>query len=309
MLDPAPPPSPDGLALSWRRKGTVINGSMRIRALLAALCLLVPGLALAKPGASPRKKRPVAAAKLETAGKKRAARARETRFLGNRPHGPLAVVRGRGVEEPANGACRTWGKKDEAWRTIGRLGEVVGEATVKALDRYDVTNCDELVMKRSSGKAGAGIFVRGDYTPLAIQAWTLDRKTLTELESRVTKRDRGLVRPPAWQPKEKPLALAARTLAFRTPDGTCWAVVGGRALSIFRRERGRWIVEHEQRPVKDEAQQRDHFMPIAVLDMDGDGAPEVVFHKDDLDSYSDTTLSRSKRGWQLVAAGIWGSTA
>src|SRR5262245_16606112 len=102
-----------------------------------------------------------------------------TQFLGKEPHGPLARVNATQIVEPEAHACRRWGKRGQRWLALDKLGSVVGEAKVTLLDYYDYTGCDELVLRRTKGRAGAGIFVRGRYRPLALQPWSPPMSALT----------------------------------------------------------------------------------------------------------------------------------
>jgi len=51
------------------------------------------------------------------------------------------------------------------------------------------------------------------------------------------------------------------------------------------------------------------FLPIAVLDMNGDGAFEVVVHERYIDAYDDITWTRRNGKWISVEAGIHGAFA
>jgi hypothetical protein len=234
--------------------------------------------------------------------------ARDTQFLGKDPHGPLAQVRAGRLGEPGDDACRTWGTRGQTWLALDALGRVVGEATVTELERYDYTNCDELTLR---GKQGAGIFVRGRYTPLRLEAWRPSRTARAALGDLIAKRD-AKVRRGRLSNRRKDLPLDARLIVFRTPSGARYAVAGGRALSILRFDGKGWKEEHRELPIADEQSPSvERFMPVAVLDMDGDGSFDVVVHHKENEGewYGDGTITRSKRGWMTISAGIFGSTA
>ncbi len=244
------------------------------------------------------------------------ARAETTRFLGLDPHGPLAKVQSGTLAEPEAGACRTWGERRGAWKTLDSLGRVVGTAHVSGAERYDVTNCDELAMTRTSGKKGAGIFVRGKYTPAAIRAYQPSKPELERLEKLVGARDRKL---PKAQSKKRDPAVASRMLAFQLDGQRPRVVVGGRALSVFRLDASGWVLEHEELPC-DAKQTRAEcamsvwdpmiFRPVAALDMDGDGDAEIVVHEAWVDAYDDTTLTPDgKGGFKRIESGIHGAFA
>jgi hypothetical protein len=232
-------------------------------------------------------------------------------FLGKDPHGPLARVVSGKVVAPEEHACTTWGVRGETWKAVDALGRVVGEAKVTGLDRYDVSGCDELTLKRSSGKAGVGVFVRGSYEPLPLRRVSLPEEQRRELARRIAKRDSRVPKPSRRIEKKPELPLAKRMVAYREEDGPIRVVVGGRAFSVFRLEEGRWILEHEQLPTAEEVwEEPDTFMPISVLDMNADGRPEIVLHARLIDGYSDFTLTSDERHrWSEISAGIWGAFA
>lgn len=275
--------------LAWLGENTMPAG-MRLAASLALAALL---LAPSSGAARPRKATARAAPVVSVRG--------QTRFLSKDPHGPLALAKGSGLSAPAASACRTWGDADGVWYTLDRLGHVVGKAEVTGMERYDVTNCDELHLEPVVGGAGAGIFASKGYQAAALSSWKPGGKALAELQGLIRRRDRPL--------GGRDLPLEQRTIAWKAPDGGEWAVVGGRRLTVLRREAGAWRVMHKIEPPRREEAALDRFMPVAVLDMNGDGKIEIVVHEDQLTSYSDFTLTPSSRGYRRIDAGIHGSTA
>jgi hypothetical protein len=238
----------------------------------------------------------------------RAREDRELRFLGLEPHGPLARVSQGRVRSPEAGACRTWGRKGETWLALDRFGAIVGKARIRGMDRYDVTNCDELDLAVQTGDKGAGLYVSKRYEPLPIVAWAPGSRAARDLAELTKKRDRPLHKPRRLPPSARP--AAPRTLFFQTPDGARRAVVGGKALGVYRLEGRRWIVEHELAP-EGEGDYAESFSIVGVLDMNGDAAPELVVHWAAIDGYHDLTLSfepRAKR-WRLIDTGIHGAYA
>lgn len=231
---------------------------------------------------------------------------RQTRFLGKDPHGPLAVAKGSKLASPASSACRTWAARGSRWHALDAYGQIVGEAEVTGMDRYDVTNCDELVMASAVGEEGVGVYASGGYRPLALRPWTIAGAARQELRELVRRRDRSL---PRSRLKEPELGLGRRLLAWTTPEGQRFAAVGGRALTLLRRDRGAWVVLEQRTPGADEVTHADKFMPLSALDMNADGAAEIVVHERSIDSYADFTLTPRAGGYDLVEAGIHGAFA
>jgi len=278
-------------------------------AFVLALFVLAPQIADAKPKSG----RPHAAKVRAARGKTKARRdarpkeSDEVRFLGLEPHGPLAVARKGALDSPKSSACRTWAPLGSVWTSLDELGQVVGKARVTYLDRYDVTNCDELSLETTKGKDGAGIFVKGAYTPLALVPWKPPAKAQKSLLHHIAKeRDPKL---PKASEKGRDLPIAERALMFETPSGEQYAIVGGRGISILRWTGQSWQSELEYAPKKSEVGFPDMFKPIAVLDMNGDGAFEVVMHERYIDAYADITWTRRKGKWISIEAGIHGAFA
>ncbi|MFO0555683.1 MAG: hypothetical protein U0271_45320 [Polyangiaceae bacterium] len=240
-----------------------------------------------------------------------------TRFLGLDPHGPLARVNSKGaLSEPEDTACRTWGDAKGSWNALDALGKVVGTARVSGAERYDVTNCDELELERASGERGVGIFVRGTYKAVDLSRFKPPKRAMARLARLIERRDARL---PAAQNKAPDAPLRARMFGFRKGDDAPIVVVGGRALSVFRLERGRWHKLYEELPCepKDTKAQcaatvwsPDIYKTVSALDMNGDGQIEIVVHEAFVDAYDDVTLTPDgKGGFKRVESGIHGAFA
>lgn len=263
-------------------------------AMLCLLSVVSSGSALADtPSAQPAQR------------KATPAKHRPTQFLGLNPHGPLAVAVGGRVEEPEGDACRKWGVRGGAWRALDRLGRVVGTARVTELDRYDVTDCDELGL---DGAKGAGIFVRGPYQALEIETFKPTKSQLVKLRKLVEHRDAA--RPKAQNGK-KDEPFEKRALLFSVEGQDPIAVVGGRALSVFRLSDKGWVLEREDTARKQDTWAPNIFSAVSVVDMNQDGIPEIVIHESFIDGYNDATLvvDPDTRKWRYVNAGIHGGYA
>jgi hypothetical protein len=266
--------------------------------------VVVPGFAVAKPRQQAKSKAAHVASKVA-----RRAAPSAVRYLGGDPIGPLAVVRDGKVNKPSSSACRSWGQAGSRWTELDAYGRPAGDVVVTGGERYDVTNCDELRVKRTKGRGGAGVYVAltaasptSPYEPSRLGEASredLERAALSA-ERAVKEVDSGV--------KKAPRAM----LVFQErKSGARFAVVGGRALVIARWDGSRWVVEHVQKPIDKQAI-AGAYKPRAVVDMTHDGQPSIVFHvlEGFGETYFDETLVRSKDGhWHTVEAGIHGSTA
>lgn len=239
------------------------------------------------------------------------ARPAAVRFLGGDPIGPLATVSDGKVSSPSRSACRSWGPSGSRWSELDAYGRPVGEVVVVGAERYDVTNCDELKVRREGGRAGAGVYVAAGAKvgATSFEPSRLGETIREDLERVVAPIERTVASFAGYEhEKKKPRPL----LVFRdTRSGARYAVTGGRALVVSRWDGSRWVVEHVEKPASKKALP-DAYRPRAVVDMSATGVPSIVFHEleDVGEIFGDATLVRDKDGkWTRVAPGITGSTA
>jgi len=148
-----------------------------VRTIAALLCLTLlattSSAALAQRGGGNRQRARATAriqrgeAQSQSRGSRDGGARVDARFLGNRPIGPLAIVRSGRIVQPEDAACRTLGPVGSRWRELDGYGRIAAEVVVSAKERYDITNCDELSVRRLQGRRGAGVFVSADalYAP------------------------------------------------------------------------------------------------------------------------------------------------
>jgi hypothetical protein len=221
------------------------------------------------------------------------------RFLGSAPIGPLASVSRGALRSPHDRACRSWGAVGSRWKELDALGRVAGDVEVVRREYYDVSRCDELSVRLVRGHRGAGVYVDANapYRPAPVSFW---RPSEADLET--------LYRLAGARAREQ------RTRTFFFEWGTSherFAAVGGRSLLLCAWRGGRWTIVHDERPDSLQGTDRE-YRPLAVMDMNGDGRPELVVHvrEGSGEWYADETISMHAGGtWGRVAAGIYGSTA
>jgi hypothetical protein len=244
------------------------------------------------------------------------------RWLGAEPHVPLAVSRS-GELEPAGECCRAWAGAGGAWTAIDAYGAPVGEVALSRGEGYDVTACWELAFEPEP--AGAGILVRGDepWTAPASARWepgAEERAAALELAASIDRVFAAAVT--GDEPATALRPLEERVLFFEMPGdahhdwiATRFMAMGGRALVIAGLDRsGAWRVHH-----LDNAWAADTggwlaepYRVRAIVDMDRDGYPEVIFHRSDGPSWDDSVLrcrhESTARPWELAVEGVGGAT-
>jgi hypothetical protein len=232
------------------------------------------------------------------------------RFLGADPIGPLATVEHGVIRRPERRACQKWGPIGSRWSELDQFGAVAGEVEVVQRNFYDYTGCDELSVRRVSGRPGARVYVRGwasCHAPVASR-WEPDTGALAALEQLTIVRQKGIVN---LDPSHR-VPFSKRVMFFDWGAAHAqYAVVGGLSLIVCTRRDGKSVVVGEEKPPSRRGDEHG-YRPLAVTDMNGDGRAEIVFHEleNKGEWYGDATLSMQADGsWIKVPAGIFGSTA
>ncbi|MFV8756032.1 hypothetical protein ACNOYE_36230 [Nannocystaceae bacterium ST9] len=220
------------------------------------------------------------------------ARPGELRFVDSDPHVAFfGFDPDHGLVQPAEG-CFEWGVIGSRWWALDPWGKVVGEFELRGGEGYPVTNCYELDFTPLAGELGTGLLVAGPYREPDTARWDPDAKQLARLQVEVDAIDA------IFEHQGAPAPLAERVLPFWRSDwsGTDasreWVAVGGRWLGLFSLEPdGSWRLRQldaslaTDRFLPDDAQR-----PLAAIDLDGDGDPELIVHEHAGPSWSDVLL-------------------
>lgn len=189
----------------------------------------------------------------------------------------LAIVR-NGTIERDDGQCDEPFGKGQTWSAINRFGKVVGTVA-------DATSPTAgMHWKTVSGTQGAHVYVRGRKAPYASAAWSAPagekKKVLTDIGAKV-----------------------AREVEFFQSGERRFAIVVERStFSIAEKDlKGHWKRKYHQKnfvgfPV---------YALRAVLDMNGDGMPEVIQHfSEDAQGHGfEVVLARKANGdWHEIAS-------
>jgi hypothetical protein len=256
------------------------------------------------------------AAKAETSPKKPV---KHAYFLAADPHVPLALVDGgeiRSVGVPGKtcGMASRWAKPGSRWSMVDAWGQVTGTREIQSTALYDVTRCREVAFKGDEGKAPRGLFVSedSDYTPVPKASWSPSEEERKRFEGFATSIEEMWV---DKKPTGKVAALEKRSMFFHVPASpgakdkrpTRWAVVGGPTLLMaYLGEHDHWKVASVEAPLG----LADSYQPVAVLDMNGDGVPEVVYHSSDGPTFGESVLSfdRETMSWEESAVSPGGAS-
>jgi hypothetical protein len=193
---------------------------------------------------------------------------------------------------------------------LDTLGNVAGEVTVTQRELFDYTGCNELTARRTKGIIGAGVYVNGrsGYHAPGYQRWEPERATREALTALSNAHQKAI---PSADPTVH-VPFSQRVLFFQTPDdGARYAVIGGLSLIVATLgDDGHWTVVHEATPGDAQVDERAYSVR-AVLDMDGDRSPDIVFHfrEGAGEWYGDRVLTRPTSGGWVEVSGTFGSTA
>jgi hypothetical protein len=220
---------------------------------------------------------------------------------------PLAEVRdGRlksaGSAKNPCGKKNQWAKIGSEWSALDAWGQIIqSRATIADRRFFEGSGCHEVSFS-TPGDPGvaARLFVAkgSGYAPAASAEWKADKDHVKRFEQLYTMQESVWVEGKAGKISAE---TRGRTLFFRLPkqDGsvegapterraTQWAVAGGRLLVVgYISAAGTWKVGHVMPPNGKERA----YEPIAILDMNGDGLPEIVVHEEAGGVFVDRVLS------------------
>jgi hypothetical protein len=271
--------------------------------LVRALPSFLVGLSIApRAGATPP--RDAAQATLETAApeEKKLLSPNITRWLGSGVHLPLAMADKQGLHPPPEKACTDWSEREGRWRALDAFGKVVGLAEVVRGTRADENGCWEVTLRPLSGKPGVGLYVSeaGLWHAPPAHAWTPKAAELEALSKLVHRAVPG-------SPRSEKLSRARgpAPIFFKTKDGR-FAVMGGRSLVVARHHGGRkWSLVGMPNEVAKPAS-GSNIRPLAAIDFDADGSPEIVVRRELGKSGHDVVLRMDpqRKHWETAASTV-----
>lgn len=254
-----------------------------------------------------------AAVRIDKAGK--AEPATTSWFLAANPHVPLAVVRGGELQAAVPrtqfgtscGDKRRWASEGSSWRALDAWGRFVGTATVDVVEDYDVTKCGEVYFAPKFDRTNTMLFVSSDsaYAPGPSFEWAAGANAQGTFLALL-----GKVAAPAKRKAPFTCTEITKGARFFQVGGQKLAVGGSDGGFLVAAFDGRtWTTERTERG-SDEM--RTCYRPVGVMDLNGDGKPEIVVRQvfGDGEGWHDAVLTRDGSGhWSLVAVSPGGSTA
>lgn len=191
---------------------------------------------------------------------------------------PLAIVRNGKLEDDRGQCPEEVFPEGQRWAAINRFGRVVGTVagttTPRGVQKYHAV----------SGTAGAGVYVRGRRTPFASFAWT----------------------PP---PGERGRVIKA--IGARVPREVTFFHAGERRFAVVVERSTFTVAERDTKGTWRRRYHEKNFVgfPVyglrAIVDMDGDGMPEIVQHFSEYDDgrgFEIVLARRPKGDWDAVAS-------
>lgn len=226
------------------------------------------------------------------------------RWLGADPHVPLAVTaHERFLDLRDNACCSLWARRGERWHALDAWGRVVGIAEVVDWSRNDITECNELTLRTVSGAPGVGMYASTDVPSGRSFQWSpsdAERASFGQFMAHADEIFR-----PLSNGTLQPWPTRARFFFAPPKEGSSpirFALVGGAVLLIARLDDG-WRLDHVSNQPPGFAEE---FVPVAVLDMDGDGSPEVVYRQEGGGMAEESVLRMNTRvpGWTPASMSV-----
>lgn len=224
------------------------------------------------------------------------------RWMAADPHVPLAEVVLGELREPPDTACTDWPARRHRWVTVDAWGQPVGTVVSVGAEGYDVTECYEMRTAKVDGEPGMGLLASIGYRPGPSARDTpseAEREALRALLDRV---DAVFGAP---EPVGEPLYFHGRD---QEGAPTRNAVVGGRVLVVAQLVEGAWELRHIELAYGFESWNLAPYRPLAVLDLDLDGNPEIVFRESELAAWNDSILVPTGIGWVRAIESVGGAT-
>ena len=224
------------------------------------------------------------------------------RWMASDPHVPLAEVFLDELRSPPPGACTDWPARRHRWIAVDAWGQPVGTHVSLGAEGYDVTECYEMRTRVIDGELGVGLLASIGYRPGPSFRDTpsdADRDGLRGFLDRIDA---------VYGAPEPPV----EPMYFRSVDHegtpTHNAVIGGRVLVVAQLVEGAWVLRHLENRYGLDTWSSAPYRPLAVLDLDGDGRPEIVFRESELAAWNDSILVSTGIGWVLDIASVGGAT-
>jgi hypothetical protein len=237
-----------------------------------------------------------------------------TRWLASDPHVPLAVSKAGEILDVGSACCAAFAERGQRRRAVDFWGRIVGVAEVAGGRGNEATQCYELTLRRLEGAKGS-LYVSPDFRGSPSFAWVPSPSEQDSLRELVAHADALLA---ADDEADPPLEWQARTKFFTAPPDASgagpgrFAVVGGRALLLGRLKGARrWGVSYLDAEMHAAGfAPSNAYLPVAILDMTGDGYPEIVFRESAGTTWADAVLHKSTdtTAWKRAAVSPGGST-
>ena len=240
-----------------------------------------------------------------------------TRWLGSLDVPLLAAGHGK-IEAPGEDACTRWAPRLTRWRAVDAWGQIVGSASIKEAGKVDraLDACHYPVHQKIDGAEGVLLSsAEGPWQPGPSAEWKPSAAERERLQRFVGATASVLGVPPNDSKNTQFFALQNDILG----EQQRFAVVGGRALLVARLGKdGRWTLTWSDAQytrlhmrVAGSDSGLNAYAPLAIFDMDGEGAPEVIYR---WDSGADFGLGVLKfdpitEQFHLVTTSEYGTTA
>jgi hypothetical protein len=234
-----------------------------------------------------------------------------TRWIGWRPRVPLATTTPSRIEAAGQSCCAPWASVGGRWRAVDGWGQVLGTVQVASHERYDATQCLELAVAPAALGETAVLLVGEDdpWTPTRSLRWSPEPAD-EAVFAKLVESARAL-----YGREPSAASAASPTFYFERIAGEAaerYGAVGGPLLVVAQRDAdGAWRLAWIDSSTTNEVAPDAAYRVLAVLDMDRDGGPEIVYQRNDGTGWIDvvvTAESDAPAAWHVAAEGVGGGS-
>lgn len=243
------------------------------------------------------------------------------RLLGHDPHVPFAIVDGDTIKSAGQPCCEEWATTQTDWYNLNEFGRIVGISKVKHGDGYDHTQCFELQLQTTNGKDGVGLYVSKqiDWEVDSSQIWRPTKVEMHKLQDFLLNLNKLVI--DDNKPNYTDTSSVGKFIFFKITHGlgndeinipnTKCVVYGKRYLIIaYLNSQNEWTLAHIENEYSNDYLKL--FTPIALVDIDKDGIPEIVFQDSLGHIFWDKILRIGNKetidSWQIEAISVAGAT-
>jgi hypothetical protein len=243
------------------------------------------------------------------------------RLLSHEPHVPFAIIDKDTIKSAGQTCCEEWATTQIDWFNLNEYGKVVGKSKVISGDGYDHTQCYELQLKTIDGSDGTGLYASKDidWELDNEQIWSPNQVEKAKLDNYILDLDKLVIddkKPNYVDTLTKGKMIFFRIAHQQSEDEnniplTKCVVFGKRYLMIaYLNSQEEWTLAHIENEYTNDYYKL--YTPIALIDINKDGIPEIIFQDSLGHVFWDKILRIQNKetidSWKIEAISVEGAT-